>query len=280
MSLQSASMLVKITVRFWDGFKKDRNVTEQVDKAFHTTGGAGNYNKRLLDKSVLAPIQKICTRIRYDHKFFTIPWCYDGVDLLPSKLYFEYTQAMRLHKDAYEHEVNNLVDQYPVHKSNQSVKLGTMYNPEDYPKRDELKARYGVDFMFFPVPQEGHFVVDLEAKEATKLKQELNLVLSEAQNGALRKVYARVLEMLEHLHERLSDPANVFRDSLVSNFVQLATVLPGLNIFEDPKLTRAASSLENLVYIDPEKLRTDPLVRAKVAEALYDVIAQLKGAES
>jgi hypothetical protein len=277
MSLQSASLLVKITVRQWDGFKKDRAVSAQVDTVFHTAGNAGNYNKRLLDKSVLAPIQRICNRVRYDHKFYTIPWCYDGVDLLPSKLYFEYTQVMRLHKDALSMEVDNLVRQYPIHKANQAQKLGTMYDPEDYPERSELRARFDLAFMFFPVPQEGHFVVDLEAREAEKIKKDLTRVLSEAQNDALKKLYARVVTLLEHLHERLADPANIFRDSLITNFVQLAEVLPGLNIFDDDKLAAAASAIQNLVYVDAESLRTDPAMRAAVAAATFDIINKLKG---
>lgn len=269
-------MLVKLTIRYWDGYKKDRNVSQAVDNVYHTAGGAGNYNKRLLDKSVLSPIQGICNRLRADHKFFTIPWCYDGVDLLPSKLYFEYANVLRLHKDAFEAEVQNLIQQYPIHKSNQSVKLGAMYNPEDYPKRDELRARFGITTQFFPVPQEGHFVVDLEAKEADKIKKDLTQILATAQADALTKLYLRVLEMLERLHERLSDPAHVFRDSLVTNFVQLAQVLPGLNIFDDPKLSAAAAAIQNLVYIDPEILRKDKAVRAKVAEATFDIINELK----
>lgn len=276
MSVQTTSMLVKLTIQYWDGFKKDRNVSQAVDNVYHTAGGAGNYNKRLLDKSVLAPIQSVCNRLRSDHKFFTIPWCYDGVDLLPSKLYFEYTNVIRTHKEVFENEVANLIQQYPVHKANQIAKLGAMFNAEDYPKRDDLHKRFGVQLQFFPVPQEGHFVVDLEAKEADKLRKELTQTLASTQADALTKLYLRVIEMLERLHERLADPSNIFRDSLIVNFVQLAQVLPGLNIFDDPKLASAAAAIQNLVYIDPEQLRKDKALRAKIAEATFDIINDLK----
>lgn len=279
MSIHKTSMLVKLTIHCWDGFKKDRGVSQAVDKAFNTSGGAGNYNKRLLDKAVLQPIQRCCNRLRYDHKFLTIPWCYDGVDLLPSKLYFEYTQTMRMHQDAFNLEVDNLIQQYPIHKANQASKLGTMYNAVDYPDRADLKQRFAITHQFFPVPDTGHFVVDLEAKEADKIRKDLTEILSTAQSEALGKVYLRVLEMLEHLHDRLADPANVFRDSLIDNFCQLAEVLPGLNIFDDPKLAAASASIKDLVYVSADVMRRDPKARRLVAEATYDIINQLKASK-
>jgi hypothetical protein len=276
MSLHSSSVLVKLTVRYWDGFKKDRSVSERVDTVFQTAGGAGNYNKRLLDKTVLAPIYRICNRLRYDHKFYTIPWCYDGVDLLPSKLYFTYTQAMRLHKDALDVEVGNLVQQYPIHTANQAQKLGAMYNSEDYPARDELRTRFGVAFQFFPVPQEGHFVVELEKRESDKLKADLTRVLNDAQSEAKKKLYVRIIEALDHLHDRLHDPANIFRDSMVENFVQLVSIVEGLNIFNDPLLDEVGAELKNLVYLDAGVLRKNPQMRAHVAEVVFDVANKLR----
>jgi hypothetical protein len=198
------------------------------------------------------------------------------VDLLPSKLYFNYTQAMRLHKDALDVEVGNLVQQYPIHKANQASKLGSMYNPEDYPAQEDLRARFGVAFQFFPVPQEGHFVVDLEKRDSDKLKADLTRVLSDAQNDALKKLYARVIEALDHLHERLQDPANIFRDSMIDNFVQLITVVDGLNIFDDPTLTEVGEDLKNLVYLDAGVLRKNTQMRAHVAEVAFDIANKLR----
>jgi hypothetical protein len=270
-------MLVKLTVRQWDGFKKDRRVSAEIDTVFQTEGNAGNYNKRLLDKSVLSPIQRAIYRLRADHKFYTIPWCYDGVDLLPSKLYFDYTESIRKHKDLVGAAVDNLVQQYPVHRANQAKKLGNMFDPQDYPAQDELRTRFDVSTLFFPVPQEGHFVVDLEAKEAGKIKQDLTRILAEAQGTALTQLYTRVMSMLEHLHERLADPGNVFRDSLIENLASLAEVLPGLNIFEDERLAKAARAINDVAYVNPAQLREDPELRARIAQRTQDIYNSLKG---
>lgn len=278
MSLHQSSVLVKLTIQQWDSFKKDKRVSQRVDEEFNTAGGAGNYNKRLLDKSVLKPTQKIANKIRQEHARLTMPWCYDGVSLLPSKLYFEYTELMRNLTDLFYANRDNLVQQYPIHKANQAKLLGALFNPGDYPDRDELANSFSVSYKFFPVPQSDHFIVDLEAAEANKIKTALQQELVDTQAAALKSLYERVQTLVEHVHDRLSDPQNIFRDSLIKNVDQLVNVLPGLNMFNDPVLNRVCHELKNRVLIaDAEDLRTDAATRKAVADSAYDIVALLKG---
>lgn len=278
MSLHKSSVLVKLTIHQWDGFKKDKRVAERVDEEFKTGGDAGNYNKRLLDKSTLSPIQKLATRIRSEHARMTMPWCYDGVSLLPTKLMFEYTELMRDLKDRHAQAVDNLVTQYPIYKANQAVRLGALFRPEDYPSQDELRSRFGVSHSFFPVPQSEHFIVDLEADEQRKLKESFSKEYADTSARALESVYSRVQEMVEHVHERLSDPDNVFRDSLLRNIEQIVGVLPSLNVFNDPTLNTVCEELQSrILIVDAQTLRDVPTTREQVANAAFDIAALLRG---
>lgn len=278
MSLHQSSVLVKLTINQWDGFKKDKRVSERVDEEFQTAGGVGNYNKRLLDKTVLMPIQKLTNRIRIVHTDLTMPWCYDGVSLLPSKLYFQYTEVMRELTGKFDEAVSNLITQYPYHKANQAKVLGALFSPEDYPAQDDLRRRYSISYRFFPVPQSDHFIVDLEAAESTKMKTALQQELVDTQRLALQNLYDRALDIVERVHERLSDPKNIFRDSLIDNVVQLVNVLPSLNVFGDERLDQACRELKDKVLIcDAQDLRTDLKTREAVANSAYDIVALLKG---
>lgn len=278
MSLHKSSVLVKLTINQWDGFKKDKRVSKRVDEEFQTAGGAGNYNKRLLDKAILMPIQKIAGKIRSEHARMTMPWCYDGVSLLPSKLYFEYTSMMRSLTDTFNTNVENLIQQYPIHKANQAKVLGALFDPEDYPAREDLRHRFGISYRFFPVPQSDHFIVDLEAAEEQRIKSALEQELVTTQSQALESLYERVVDIVAHVHERLSDPKNVFRDSLIENVIQLVEVLPSLNVFEDERLSQVCRDLREKVLIaDAQDLRIDPHVRKAVAESAFDIVTLLKG---
>lgn len=278
MSLHKSSVLVKLTIRQWDGFKKDRRVTEDVEARYAASNGVGSYNKRLFDKSIMNPIQQIIGKTRQEHARMTMPWCYDGVSLLPSKLLFEYTQNMRDSKDKLDRAVDNLYQQFPIHKANQMSRLGDLFNPDDYPSADELKGKYEVSWSFFPVPQADHFIVDLEAADEAKIKADLMAQLSNTQSEALSELYERVTTLLAHMHERLSDPKNVFRDSLVDNVYQLVEVLPALNVFNDERLTTVCNDLKSKVLIcDAQTLRDDLTIRQTVANEAYDLMNVLKG---
>jgi hypothetical protein len=278
MSIQSSSVLVKLTVRQWDGFKKDKRVTERVDEEYNTAGGAGNYNKRLLSKAVLEPIQHTISRIRAEHARLTMPWCYDGVSLLPNKLISPYTHTMRALEDTLGSHVSYLKSQYPIHITNQAARLGNMFRMEDYPDADELEKRYGVTFNFFPVPHESHFALDIEKEEEQRIKTALTQQLKDTQSQVLSSLYERVKDIVEKVHERLSDPENIFRDSLVDNVAQLVGVLPDLNIFDDPVLKEVQMKMSNeLLITNAQRLRDDPEVRKQVANSAFDILGLLKG---
>lgn len=280
MSIAKSCMLVKLTIKSWDGFKKDQRVSDRVDVDFKTAGGAGNYNKRLLDRSTLQPIHNLSNKIRTKHRDLTHPWLYDGVSLLPGKLYLTYTEALRSLRDQFDAAVENLVTQYPIYVSNQSTVLGDLFDPKDYPAQYEIRSRFSVDFDFFPVPQEDHFVFEHEQLEADKIKRDLTKSLQSAHDKALGTLYDRVGEVIERVHERLADPGNIFRDSLIENLQSLVLTLPGLNVFNDERLEHVCREIkEKLLITSADRLREDPEVRKQVAESAFDIAALLRGEE-
>lgn len=276
MSLQKNAVLVKLTISQWDGFKKDARAANRVDQEFKTTGSSGNYNKRLLDKAVLHPIHSISGRIRAEHARLTLPWCYDGVAILPTKLFFTYTEIMRGLTDEFDTAVLNLIQQYPIHKASALLALGDLFNPDDYPDQDALLDRFQVSQRFFPVPESNHFIVDLEAEDSAKMKSTLEKELVATQGVAAEALYSRVREVADRIYERLIEPKAIFRDSLIENALKLTTILPGMNIFNDAFLAQLCSELELWVtQYPPDVLRTDPEIRQQVAEAAFDILVMI-----
>lgn len=279
MSIEDSTVLVSLTIRQWNGFTRDKKVTEKVDADFHTAGDSGNFNKRLLAKAVLAPIYKIANRARRDHQFYTVPWCYDSVNMLPSKLFFEYTNVMRGHTELFDNEVDNLVQQYPVHKANRAQQLGAMFNPDDFPSNDELRDMFAIEIRFMPTGSLKHIVIDEQAKDADKIKHALEEGFKNTQREAMKGLYDRVGNLLQYTHDRLINPDNIFRDSLIENLEQLVEVLPGLNVFDDPLLKKLENNIKSqLLVVDAKTLRRDPEVRIKIAQSANDLLGELKAA--
>lgn len=278
MSLKDSAMLVKMKIRKWDPYKLDKRATENVEVAFKTDGKAGNFSKELLNKKILKPVTSVISTIRFEHARMTVPWTYEGVSILPSSMYLEYTTVMRELTPQLKSAVQNLADQMPIHLANQQSKLGDLFNLLDYPSREELLAAYEVTHSFFPVPETNHFVLDLEAVEMAKIKQDLQKNLVVAENEALSHLYERVRKVVEHVYERLADPANIFRDSLVENIQQLVMVLPRLNVFNDETLTKVCHEMsDKLLNVDAQELRTNAVTRWDMAQNAFDIIGLLKG---
>jgi len=280
MSLQASAMLVKLTIKEWRPYRKDRRVTDKVDQEFHTDGTAGNYNKRLLSKAAMKPIASLITRIRAEHKRVTHPWCFDGMDILPSALYLDYTHTMRSMPELLKAAAKTTAQQLPIHIANERNRLGDLFDISDYPTEQEFIDSFNVDVAFFPVPDTGHFLVDLQQSDRDKIEHDLKQTLANTQANALRSLHDRVLYFVERVVERLSDPENVFRDSLVDNLSQLVEVLPGLNLFNDPLIDQVEQEIRTKLLISPNTLRTDLKVRRETATAAFDIVNLLKGGEA
>ena len=269
MSLSKAGMLVKLTRNSWYGFSKDNGATEAAKTAAGATAAdAGSFNKRLLPKEALKPVRNVENKIYSKHCELTVPWYFNGVDFLPSKLFLPYTEVMRALKDEHAVMVSALVTQYPVFRANRAKELGSMFKVEDYPPPDVLRASFNIDIKFMPVPDAADFRIDLEKEELEKLQKDLGRDLTNAQSQAMRTIWARVVETLDHVYERLSDPERVFRDSLIDNALQLSELLPGFNITGDPRMELVAQGISSdICKYSADTLRTDPDARLSVAEA-------------
>ena len=273
MSLAKAGMLVKLTRNSWYGFSKDKAASEAAKTAAGATAlDAGNFNKRLLPKEALKPVRNIENKIYTKHSDFTVPWYFNGVDFLPSKLFLPYTEAMRALKDEHANAVNVLVQQYPVYRANRAKELGTMFNTDDYPPPDILRDSFNIDIRFMPVPEAGDYRVDLENEELARLEAELKTDLSTAQRQAMHTVWTRIVTVLDHVYDRLSDPERIFRDSLIDNALQLSEILSGLNITGDSRMELVARGIQvDVCKYSADTLRTDPDVRMAVAKLAQDL---------
>lgn len=277
MSIQAKTMLVKLTVHKWTGFKRDKEVTERVDDVYKTDGQAGNYNKRLFSKIYLKKVNNLASRIRIEHERLTTPFLFDGMNVLPKALYFTYCSSMRELSDLYGQAVSELLDHYEVEIGQRRAALQEMFNMEDYPTKDQLREKFSVSFDFFPMPAAGHYMLDLEQEEQEKLQSRLNDQLKDMHMGGLACIYKRVLDIVEHVHERLDDPSNIFHATMMDHVRDISEALPGLNYYGDDTLFKVADEIkQKLLKYDVTELRENMQKRSEIAREAYAISLILK----
>lgn len=271
--LTTHAMLVTLNIGQWTARKHDKSVTAEVDRA-HAAKDGGRYNKLLIDKAALDPIDQIVGASRQHHYKVTLAWGDNGDRLLAASLFMEFTQEMRRFRTEFEQRVRTLVNDYPRLVQEARKRLGTMYDPNDYPATSDISNRFYFNLEYSPVPTANDFRVDLSAEHVEAIKADIQRVEHERQDKAMREVFDRVRKIVGKIHEQTKDEDRRIYDSALENARDLADLLPALNFTNNPQLTTVEADIRKLL-VPADRLRQDKRLRADTAKAADAILAAL-----
>jgi hypothetical protein len=273
MNLNDRALLVQLNVSQWTARKYDKKTTKEVAVAHGTTTAAGRYNKSLLPMNkLLDNIHKKTTFIRAKYYDNTLPWGMDGTMMLPTANYLAFMSDFRKEKGEWYSLVQNFIDNYDSLKLDAQRVLGSLFNHADYPTALELRLKFDMDMAVFPVPS-SDFRVSIGSEELSRIQQDVERRVKDAEQAALQEVWTRLYERVKHMAEKLADPKAIFRDSMVENAREICAMLPRLNFSDDPNLEAMRQEVEATLLKHPEALRNDPDLRrdtAADAKAIMD----------
>lgn len=186
--------------------------------------------------------------------------------------------AMRAFRERFETAVREFLDRYELERERQRVTLNGLFREDDYPTRATLAGRYAFAVNVSPLPDAADFRVQLGDDAEREIKDQITARMEAAQHTAMRDLWSRVHDVVSAMHERLSEPDRIFRDSLVGNLRALVDLLPGLNIAGDPELERMRERLaERLAKNEPETLRNSPAARQAAADEAASILDAMAG---
>ena len=247
MTLANSAVLVSLHVKQWSARKLDRQASKEVCETHNANTNSGNFNKQLIRKMDLKPIQRVVNSARNFHYENTLAWDHDGADLLPSRHYLTYMAKMAEFKEAFQKEVDAFIEKYPELLTAVMNDLSTLYNPKDYPSQNVLKTKFIMDVRVTPIPESGDFRVDLPAKESKKLRDELDSRLILANQAAEKDLYMRLYTTIAKAVVVLKTPNKIFRNSLILNIIELVNKIPDLNFNQADELNTHAFSVKQIV---------------------------------
>jgi hypothetical protein len=273
-ALSKRAMIVTLNVSCWTARKQDKKVSAEVE-ASHNAKDAGRYNKLLIDKVHLDPLTNWAGQIRSAHYHMTLPWMDNGGRLLPAKLFMDYRNKIDDMRSEYESRVRMLIAKYPQLVQDARMRLGTMYQPDDYPLVGELGSKFSVDLDIMPVPDCSDFRVDISDKEAERIREDMASKVRARQEAAMKDAWDRVRDVVSTIHLRVSADKPVIRDSLMGNARELVALLPGLNVNDDPLLAKVTDEISNNLLESTWNLRNSKASRLHLAEKAEKVLAML-----
>ena len=265
------AMLVELTIRQWAARKHDKKVSREVDQG-HGTKNAGRYNKQLIAKDALEPIAKKASAIRLFHYARTLPWGNNGQRLLPAKFFLDYRNELVKHRDEFNRLVDTFMASYPQLVSDAHTRLGSLYDPNEYPPATDVRLSYGVEFDIFPVPTAGDFRVDVANEERSEIAAQIEAATQERQANATKACYIRVRDVLQRMKQQCVAGKTRITDSLIEDTRDLTDMLDDLNIGDDPELTRIASEIRKDLLVDADDLRRSPKTRQAVGDRAAELL--------
>jgi len=291
-SISSSSVLIDLSISVWTGRKLDRRASDDVAAQNNANKGVANVHKKLLgDCAELVAVQKFAANARNAHYAMTMPWSDLGMRLCTTKMYLGsahrpgYEKSMGELQNEFFRLVTVFLDSYDWEMQHAQLKLGSLFNPDEYPTRDSLESKFKFRFAALPLPEAGDWRIDVGNDAAQAMREQYEKFFSEQFTTAMNHVWERAYEALTKMSERLdySGDANkkVFRDSLVDNMRETIDLMDICNVTGDPAMTEAKRRLEDALRgVTPDALREDAYLRAQTkreVDAVKKIIDNLPG---
>lgn len=269
MNITDKAMLVSLSIRQWTARKYDRKITEEVNHT-HQAKDAGRFNKLLIEKKRLSPIQSASNKIRIFHYENTLAWADEGDRLLPVANFFDYSQKINVLKAEFEQAVDEFIGDYDLIVKEAQANLNGLFNPLDYPR--DIRDRFGIKFSFMPVPDSQDFRVTVSKDVLDEMKRTLNEEVTSRLDNATESLRYKIREQLVYMRDKLADPNSIFRDSLFGNVEALVDLAPKLNVTGNKGIENLTLGMRDIL-VDPNAVRQNVSLRANIVSKLNDLLA-------
>ncbi len=278
-NIHSSAMLANLRISQWTARKIDKKVAGEVAKNHNVQASVGAYYKSVLpttdangERTAIERVKKLVGEARTYHYKMTLPWLDSGARVLSSAAYFDYMQVMQEFKQRFKEVVNDFVYDYPFEREEAKIRLGTLFNEDDYPPLDRVADRFGFLLDILPIPMGADFRCDIGNDEADKIRAEIEKSTLATVQASIADVYKRIAGVVEAFAVKLQFEDTRFEKSLVTNASDLADLLPKLNFTGDPALTAMATAIkEKLCAYGADDLRNNMQARRETYAAAIDM---------
>lgn len=272
------ALLVRLSISIFNSKRQDKKITNDVINQHNVTKDAGRWIKNLIDPSKLEKIVTIAQQARIENYNLSLPWDNDGIRILPITMYNDYAEKLRKLCAKFTYECENFVTNYPAYVQEAKENLNGMFNPNEYPTQEAIKAKFGFNLDFSPLPDADDFRINLKSDEMQTIKTSLENRVSLALEAANRDLWSRLIDPIKHLSEKLKDEKSIFRNSIIENIKEIVSLVPSLNISDDANFKPMIEDIKkSILSIDAEMLRENKTVRTNTQIEAEKLIEKMKG---
>ncbi len=278
MSITTNCMTVNLHIGVWSGHRLDKVATQNLLEDANAEEDAATVNKHLLDRQVRKPVTNAINNLRAHVYNNTLPWKDSGDRLLTRKRYMGFIQRYQeLERVFYDAVEQLLTKDYLAVRDRAEFRMGAMFDPSDYPPVELLRPKFYARLVIDAVTDAGDFRVAMDQDQLNAIRSDITSAMQQRITTAVEDLWGRLSKTLQHFADRMEPDAR-FKETTLTNLVEIAELIPDLNFTADPELDRIAAEIRQATLgVTAKDLREKPDVRAAVSADAKRIMEDMAG---
>ena len=281
---QLRATMAALRVSFmWFGIRKTLT-PEQRSQAAESFGAEGQFlsaGKKLLDSK--HPAFRAVNAVKHEvvtyWRGISLPFPEPGVRLIRQQDVSAVQVQLTTLKAELSETVEQLDKQFEAMKATARERLGSLFNPTDYP--DSLRSLFDVTWEF-PNVEPPSYLQQLSPDLYRQESQRVSARFDEAVQLAEAAFIEEMSRLVSHLTERISGSGDgqprVFRDTAIENIREFFQRFRELNVHSSEQLDQLVEQSQRILSgVEPQALRDTAQLRQRVAGELAAVQSVLDG---
>ena len=271
-------MLMLLNIGTFSNNVTDEQATRDVQTNNHAKKDTVTVRKALLPKDALKSITSHVGKVRKWHESRTMPFT-KGAGIILGRTLDAYEEYMEEERRVFFALRDSFLQAWDAAKAQAAKDLGDLYKEGDYDSKSEVARSFYFTWRVLPFPVSSGYeelagtlsegrIRELQARHQRDMEQSIR--------QAMADVWRRLMEPVQRMAERLSNPEAVFRDSLVENVREMVATIPALNLTADGALTQFVNEVQqHLTRLDSDALKASPVLRAAQAAKAAEIAARM-----
>jgi hypothetical protein len=274
--LRTVSAAVRLSFT-WLGMRRSLSA-DQTAQAADTFGAQRQYlsaGKKLLDTRhpAFQAVTAVRSRILGYWKGMSLPYPEPGIRLIRQNRVDTFNAHMEQLRSELQEAVQQLDEHYSELRGAARERLGSLYDPGDYPPSLEGLFQVAWDFPSVEPPDYlRQLHPEIYEQECQRMRQRFDEAVQLAEQAFLEELGQLVAHLTERLTGQADGKPKIFRDSSIGNLTEFFQRFRRLNVRSNEQLDQLVDQCQQVVRgVEPQLLRESAGVRQSVAQELARV---------
>jgi len=273
-------MLARLSIGCWEGRVQDKDAARKREVDAHAVEGAATAGKKLgAGVAEHANLTKYCAGCRNAWGKYTTEWDKGrgGSRAFAPEAAPDLIMRVGELEAGYWERVKEFLRVWPTVLANRQYDLGAMFDPKDFPSPKAMARKFywSFDPSILANPDDIRFASGISEEAASELIEASTNNVKEKYKAAANDAAAKLFKVVQSMHETMSVPhgekGSKFNNSKLENILEVAEIMPMLNVTGDPVLAELARKAKKLATKSPGELRGDEVKRKAAAKESGDL---------